>query len=60
VREKKNGELVFTVRDAPSNTGTFVHNTLVGLKEQVRLESGDIITIGATTMIFSTELEEEA
>jgi hypothetical protein len=37
-----------------------VHNTLVGLKEQVRLESGDIITIGATTMIFSTELEEEA
>lgn len=59
VREKKNGEVVFTVRDAPSNTGTFVHNTLVGLKEQVRLEPGDIITIGATSMIFHTELDEE-
>jgi hypothetical protein len=59
VREKKNGEVVFTVRDAPSNTGTFVHNTLVGLKEQVRLEPGDIITIGATSMIFHTGLDEE-
>lgn len=56
---KTTGEKVFTVKDGPSNTGTFVSNKLVGLKEQVRLFTGDIITIGATTMIFDALDEEE-
>jgi hypothetical protein len=52
------GEKVYSVKDGPSNTGTFVGNKLLGLKEQVRIETGDVITIGATTMIFE-ELEGE-
>lgn len=50
---KANGEIVFTIKDAPSNTGTFVNTHLLGVKEQARLATGDIITIGATTLIFS-------
>lgn len=42
------------LRDAPSNTGTFVHNQLVGVGEQVVVEDGAVITIGATTMILRT------
>jgi cytochrome c1 len=55
---KRTGEKVYSVKDGPSNTGTFVGNKLLGLKEQVRIETGDVITIGATTMIFE-ELEGE-
>ena len=52
VKEKKNGELLITLRDAPSNTGTFCMNTLLKPNERRILEDGDIINIGATTMIF--------
>lgn len=45
------GETVLTLRDANSNTGTFLHTTLLGSKTRARLADGDIITIGATTMI---------
>jgi hypothetical protein len=31
---------------------------ILGPKEQVRLDDGDIITIGATTMIFHLNEEE--
>lgn len=49
-----------TLRDAPSNTGTFVHNELVGVGERVAVEDGAIITIGATTMILRTEKNTES
>lgn len=53
------GEPVFTLRDAPSNTGTFIGDHLLRLKERVTLEDGDIVTIGATTLIFRYGNEEE-
>ena len=46
------GKAKFILRDAPSNTGTFLHNELLGVKERVIISDGDIITIGATTMIL--------
>lgn len=51
------GEPRFALRDAPSNTGTFLGDYLLGVKERASLTDGDIITIGATTLIFSTEVE---
>lgn len=45
------GESTLTLRDANSNTGTFLHTTLLAAKARARLADGDIITIGATTMI---------
>ena len=44
----------FLLRDAPSNTGTFLMNHLLGNKEQAAIEDGAIITIGATTLILQT------
>ncbi len=48
----------FTLRDAPSNTGTFLHNEILGNRDRVIVGDGDIITIGATTMILRTEIDE--
>ena len=53
-KETKNGELVYSLRDFPSLTGTFLRNELLGDKEIVRIEEGDVITIGATTFILHT------
>ncbi len=53
LKKGKDGDTVCTLRDAPSNTGTFWQDHLLGLKETARLTDGDIITIGATTMIFT-------
>lgn len=44
----------FTLRDAMSNTGTFLMNNILGNKAKVKIEDGSIITIGATTMILRT------
>ncbi len=52
VRRNKQGELVYTLRDFPSLTGTFVKSVCLGKKEQVRIYEGDVITIGATTIIL--------
>lgn len=51
--------LKFLLSDAPSNTGTFLMNTLLGVKEQALVEEGAIITIGATTMILHTTPPED-
>lgn len=52
VKRNKQGELVYTLRDAPSLTGTFLNNEILGDKDQVRLDDGAIVTIGATTFIL--------
>lgn len=52
VKRNKNGQLVYTLRDAPSNTGTFYMNDILTDYDRVRLEDGAIITIGATTLIL--------
>ena len=55
----KDGQPKFLLRDVGSQTGTFVQDHLLGLKEQVALSDGDIITIGATTLILQTELSKD-
>lgn len=52
VKRNKQGELVYTLRDAPSLTGTFLNNEILGDKDRVRLDDGAIVTIGATTFIL--------
>ena len=59
VKPRPNAEPRFTLRDAPSNTGTFLQNEILSDHDRVNVTDGDIITIGATTMILRTQLEEE-
>lgn len=46
------------LRDAPSNTGTFLRDKILRGREQALVEDGDVITIGATTLILKTEDDE--
>ncbi len=52
VKRNKQGEVVYTLRDNDSVTGTFLMNELLGPKNRVRIEGGAIITLGATTLIL--------
>lgn len=52
VKRNKQGELIYTLRDFPSLTGTFLQNEILGDKDRIRIEDGAIITIGATSLIF--------
>ena len=54
VKRNKHGKLIYTLRDAPSLTGTYWMNTLLEDKDRIQLEDGAIITIGATTLIVHT------
>ena len=54
VKRNKQGDLIYTLRDAPSLTGTFLNNELLEDKDRIRIEEGAIITIGATTFILHT------
>ena len=45
--------------NAPSNTGTFLQNEILGDRDRVIINDGDIITIGATTMILRTNDDED-
>ncbi len=59
-RENRNvGTVEFTLRDAPSNTGTFLMNEILPDRARVCIEEGAIITIGATTMILQSISEDE-
>lgn len=58
VKRNKSGKLIYTLRDAPSLTGTFLRNEILGDNDRIRIEDGDIITIGATTFILK-EAEEK-
>lgn len=59
VQRNKRGELQYLLRDAPSLTGTFLMGHILKDNENAPLSEGDIITIGATTMIVSFSGEEE-
>ncbi|NDV64529.1 FHA domain-containing protein [Bacteroides sp. 224] len=52
VKRNKQGEIIYTLRDAPSLTGTFLMNDILGDKDRIRINDGAIITIGATTLIL--------
>ena len=60
VQRNKRGELQYILWDAPSNTGTFYMNDILGDNEKVTLSDGDIITIGATTLILRTAKGDDA
>ncbi len=59
VKRDKQGKVVYTLRDNPSLTGTFLMNEILGDKDRVRIEDGAVITIGATSLILRTENDKE-
>jgi hypothetical protein len=59
VRRNKQGKIIYTLRDGPSLTGTFLNNELLGDKDRVSIEDGAVITIGATTLIFHTATQAQ-
>ena len=58
VSKDKKGNLKYTLRDGPSNTGTFVDNELLGDRERRVITNGTLFTIGATSIILRTTEEE--
>lgn len=58
VQSTPKGGVRFILRDAPSNTGTFLQNEILGNKDRIYIHEGDIITIGATTMILREGAED--
>ena len=52
VKRTKNGQIQYILRDAPSDTGTFHMNEILKNNDRINLSDGDIITIGATTLIL--------
>lgn len=58
VSRNKNGKLIYTLRDAPSITGTFLMNEILGDKDRVYINNGAIISIGAASLIFHAGKED--
>lgn len=52
VSKDKRGELVYTLRDNDSVVGTFLMNDILAPKDRIRLSDGDVITLGATSIIL--------
>lgn len=52
VKRGKAGNLIYTLRDNDSITGTFLMNEILGTKDRIRIEDGAIITLGATSLIL--------
>ncbi len=57
--EHSNNGYRFILRDAPSHTGTFYMNEILKNQDRIRLQDGDIITIGAATLILYTDNEKQ-
>ena len=55
IKRNKQGKLIYTLRDAPSLTGTFLMNEILGDKDRIRIEDGAIVTIGALYNPFIKE-----
>lgn len=60
VSRDKKGNLKYILRDGPSNTGTFVDNTILGDRERRVIDNGTLFTIGATSILLRTEKETES
>ena len=54
VSRDKKGQLKYTLRDANSNTGTFVDNVELSPRERRIITNGTLFTIGATSIILKT------
>ena len=60
VSRDKHGRLRYILRDANSNTGTFVDNIELSPKERRVIEDGTLFTLGATSIILrSADSEDE-
>ena len=59
VSHDKNGQLKYTLKDGPSNTGTFVDNQILGDREQRVITNGTLFTIGATSILLRTSENDE-
>ena len=55
VSRDKQGRLRYVLRDANSNTGTFVDNTEIPPRERRIIRDGTLFTIGATSIILKLE-----
>lgn len=55
VTRSKSGRIVHALSDDDSRVGTFVGGRILSAKEWHNLSDADVITLGATTIIFSTE-----
>lgn len=55
VLRDKNNNIKYVLRDGPSNTGTFVDNEILGDKERRVISDGTLFTLGATSIILTTE-----
>ena len=51
VKKNKAGGFIYTLRDFPSVSGTYLRHERLGKKDRVVLENGAIITAGSTTFI---------
>ena len=58
IKKDKEGKLIYTLRDFPSLTGTFLYNEILSDKERVVLSVETIVTIGATTFIVYMKEQE--
>lgn len=54
VEEGKDGKIIHKVEDYDSLVGTFVMNEILQKKEKRIVSDGEIITLGATTLILRT------
>ena len=59
VSRDKKGNLKYTLRDGPSNTGTFVDNVILQTGERRTIENGTLFTLGATSIILKTGEDED-
>ena len=59
VSRDKNGQLKYTLKDGPSNTGTFADNQILGDREQRVITNGTLFTIGATSILLRTSENDE-
>ena len=60
VGRDKHGCLRYILRDANSNTGTFVDNTEIPPRERRVIGDGTLFTIGATSIILSLPSESQS
>ena len=59
VKKNKQGQIIYTLSDHQSLTGTFLMNEILGDKDKMRINDGAIITLGATTIILRTAEQSE-
>ena len=59
VSRDKKGRIKYTLSDGPSNTGTFVDNTILGDRERRVIHDGTLFTLGATSVLLYTGDDDE-